>query len=85
METGLALAKFHLGQLEGPDREAKRLAELRDPNHRLLAEIWLAIDDHEQAGIEAGLATERRQREALTRAAAMAPGGAAVWIGAPVS
>jgi hypothetical protein len=48
-ETGLALAKFHLGQLAEPDREAERLAQLRKPAHRLIALLWLAIGDHEQA------------------------------------
>ena len=48
-ETGLALAKFHLGQLADPVHEAERLAQLRQPAHRLLALLWLAIGDHEQA------------------------------------
>jgi Domain of unknown function (DUF4062) len=48
-ETGLALAKFHLSQLAEPSREAERLAQLRKPAHRLLALLWLAIGDHEQA------------------------------------
>ena len=50
-ETGLALAKHHLGQLTGDDArsEAERLAQLRDPAHRTLALLWLALGDHEQA------------------------------------
>ena len=48
-ETGLALAKHHLGQLAEPQREAERLAQLRQPAHRLLAQLWLALGDHEQA------------------------------------
>ena len=48
-ETGLALAKFHLGQLAEPGQEAERLAQLREPAHRLLALLWLAIGDHKQA------------------------------------
>lgn len=48
-ETGLALAKHHLGQLAEPQREAERLAQLRKPAHRLLAQLWLALGDHEQA------------------------------------
>ncbi|MER0203699.1 MAG: hypothetical protein DU480_07535 [Nitrosomonas sp.] len=50
-ETGLALAKFHLGQLAGDDArsEAERLAQLRQPAHRILAMLWLAIGDHERA------------------------------------
>lgn len=48
-ETGLALAKFHLGQLPDPRHEAEQLAKLNEPAHRRLAELWLAIGDHEQA------------------------------------
>ncbi len=48
-ETGLALAKFHLGQLVEPQHEAKRLAQLREPAHYLLAKLWLAIDNKAQA------------------------------------
>ncbi len=49
-ETGLALAKFHLGQLTGDDArsEAERLAQLVTGN-RYLALLWLAIGDSEQA------------------------------------
>lgn len=48
-ETGLALAKHHLGQLAHPREEAERLAQLRDPAHRLLAQLWLALGDPAQA------------------------------------
>lgn len=50
-ETGLALAKFHLGQLTGDDarNEAKRLAQLRQPAHRILAMFWSAIGNLDQA------------------------------------
>jgi tetratricopeptide (TPR) repeat protein len=48
-ETALALAKFHLGQFAEPMREAGRLAQLRDPAHRYLAQLWLALGDTEQA------------------------------------
>ena len=48
-ETGLALAKHHLGQLAEPQREAERLAQLRKPAHRLLAQLWFALDDPAQA------------------------------------
>lgn len=48
-ETGLALAKHHLGQLANPREEAERLAQLRAPAHRLLAQLWLALGDPEQA------------------------------------
>ncbi len=48
-ETGLALAKHHLGQLAEPQREAERLSGLRNPAHRLLARLWLALGDDEQA------------------------------------
>ena len=50
-ETGLALAKHHLGQLTGDDArsEAERLTGLRQPAHRTLALLWLALGDHEHA------------------------------------
>jgi hypothetical protein len=48
-ETGLALAKQHLGQLADPREEAERLAQLRNPAHRLLGMLWLAIGDTEKA------------------------------------
>ncbi|MEQ1903751.1 MAG: hypothetical protein ABL888_06180 [Pirellulaceae bacterium] len=50
-ETGLALAKHHLGQLTGDTArsEAERLAELRHPAHRTLALLWLALGDLDQA------------------------------------
>lgn len=48
-ETGLALAKHHLDQLADPREEAERLAQLRNPEHRLLAMLWLAIGDSAQA------------------------------------
>lgn len=48
-ETGLALAKFHLGQLPSPRDEAERLAHLHNPAHRYLAMLWLAVGDTEQA------------------------------------
>lgn len=47
-ETGVALAKHHLGQLVEPQREAERLAQLRKPAHRTLAQLWLALGDPEQ-------------------------------------
>jgi hypothetical protein len=48
-ETGLALAKFHLGQLTDPASELERLSQLRNPAHRLLALLHLAIGEIEQA------------------------------------
>ena len=48
-ETGLALAKHHLCQLAYPREEAERLAQLRNPAHRLLAQLWLALGDPGQA------------------------------------
>lgn len=48
-ETLLALARFHLGQLPDPRQEAERLAKAKNPFHRGLAELWLAIGDHDQA------------------------------------
>jgi hypothetical protein len=43
------LAKFHLGQLPDPRHEAEQLAKARDPAHRVLANLWFAIGDAEQA------------------------------------
>lgn len=48
-ETGLALAKHHLGHLAEPQGEAERLALLREPAYRLLAQLWLALGDPAQA------------------------------------
>ncbi|HXB71217.1 MAG TPA: DUF4062 domain-containing protein [Candidatus Acidoferrales bacterium] len=48
-ETRLALARFQLGQLSDPRREAEQLASARRPPHRALADLWLAIGDREQA------------------------------------
>ena len=40
-ETGLALAKHHLGQLADPHREAERLAQAGTDHH--LAQLWLSL------------------------------------------
>jgi hypothetical protein len=50
-EIGLALAKFHLGQLGKDDArsEAERLAELPNAAHRFLARLWQAIGGIEEA------------------------------------
>ena len=50
-ETGLALAKHHLGQLTGDAArsEAERLAQLRQPAHRYLAMLWREIGDLNEA------------------------------------
>jgi hypothetical protein len=48
-ETQLALAQFQLGQLADPRREAEQLASARQPSHRALADLWLAIGDREKA------------------------------------
>jgi hypothetical protein len=50
-ETGLALAKHHFGQLTGDAArsEAERLAGLRQPAHRTLAQLWLALGDRAKA------------------------------------
>jgi hypothetical protein len=51
-ETGLALAKLHLGQFHTPDEarhEAERLSNLREPAYRYLAMLWREIGDLEQA------------------------------------
>lgn len=48
-ETQLALAKFRLMQLPDHRREAEYLSKTKQPAHRALAELWLAIDNREQA------------------------------------
>jgi tetratricopeptide (TPR) repeat protein len=48
-ETGLALAKQHLGQFADPYTEAERLALARKPAYRLLGRLWLACGNLEQA------------------------------------
>jgi hypothetical protein len=48
-ETQLAIAKFQLGSLVDPRQEAQRLAQFKVPDHRALAELWLAIREREQA------------------------------------
>ncbi|MFZ2276776.1 MAG: SIR2 family protein [Prosthecobacter sp.] len=50
-ETGLALAKHHLGQFtsEEAHSEALRLVQLRDPAHRLLAQFWQALGEPDQS------------------------------------
>ncbi len=52
-ETRLALAKFHLGQHAEPRQEAERLAGLKNPARRALAELWLAIGAVERAKAQA--------------------------------
>ncbi len=51
-EAGLALAKLRLGRFPSPAaarQEAEHLAAQRDPHHRTLAELWMAIGDQAQA------------------------------------
>ncbi|HEV7670240.1 MAG TPA: DUF4062 domain-containing protein [Thermoanaerobaculia bacterium] len=48
-ETGLALAKHKIGQLVDPIQETERLAELRRPANRLLAQLWLSLSEPEKA------------------------------------
>jgi hypothetical protein len=50
-EAGLALAKFHLGQLPDSRYQAEQLSRSRVTrvSHRTLAELWLVIGDSEQA------------------------------------
>jgi hypothetical protein len=48
-ETGLALAKVHLGELTEPRREAERLTGMRYVSCRYLAMLWQAIGDDDQA------------------------------------
>ncbi|HEX6183377.1 MAG TPA: DUF4062 domain-containing protein [Pyrinomonadaceae bacterium] len=48
-EALLLLAKFRLGQSPAPRDEAEQIAKAKDPPHRVLAELWLAMGDREQA------------------------------------
>lgn len=48
-ETGLALAKLRIGQLAAPEQEAERLAQLRRPAQRYLAELWRSCGRVEQS------------------------------------
>ncbi len=48
-EPQLALANFHLGRLSDPRVEAEQLAGIEGVDQGPLAELWLAIGDHEQA------------------------------------
>jgi tetratricopeptide (TPR) repeat protein len=48
-ETQLVTARFHLGQLADPRAAVEELANAREPFHRGLADLWLAIGEHEQA------------------------------------
>ncbi len=57
-ETQYALARMHLDQLSNSSNEAERLARIRKPAHRHLAELWLAIGDLEKAIKHARLAYE---------------------------
>jgi hypothetical protein len=49
VEAGLVLAKFHLGQLAVPRDEVEQLARMRNPAHRLVATLWHALHEKEQA------------------------------------
>jgi hypothetical protein len=50
-ETGLALAKVQLRQLTGDEarNEAQRLAQLHEPAHLILAQLWRMLGDLDQA------------------------------------
>jgi hypothetical protein len=55
-ETQLVLARFQLGQLTDPRREAEQLAKANRKSHRELGELWFAIGDSDQGkkhGLEA--------------------------------
>ncbi|KJK42818.1 hypothetical protein UK23_35460 [Lentzea aerocolonigenes] len=58
-EACLALAQFHLGQLEAPVDHAEWLAAGREPDHLPLARLWLALGDTARAE-EHALAAHRR-------------------------
>ena len=48
-EALLALARFYLNDLSNPCDEAERLSMYRKLSHLIIAELWLAIGDREQA------------------------------------
>lgn len=48
-EVGLLLAKFKAGQIPAPRDEAEQMAQAKERSHQMLAELWLAMGDHEQA------------------------------------
>jgi tetratricopeptide (TPR) repeat protein len=48
-ETGLAIAKNKLSQLDEPHREAERLSQQRYVSNRLLAQLWLDLGNSEKA------------------------------------
>ena len=52
-EALLALARLHLNQLPAAREEAKRLSAGRAPAHLLLAELWRALGDTQQAAVHA--------------------------------
>jgi tetratricopeptide (TPR) repeat protein len=55
-EVELIIAKFQLGELSDPRQEAERLSQSKEPLHQSVAELWLAIGNHEQAKEHALLA-----------------------------
>lgn len=55
-ESRLAAARFHLGQLAEPVREAERIAARKGVAHQAVAELWLTIGEREQAKKHALLA-----------------------------
>jgi len=48
-EARLALARFRLGHVEEARIEAERLSELKNSPDLPLAELWLALEEHERA------------------------------------
>jgi tetratricopeptide (TPR) repeat protein len=49
VEAKLCLARLYLGQLSTPQEEIERLEKANEPAHLTLAELWLAIGNHEEA------------------------------------
>lgn len=60
---------------------AGAIARLDGATVPVVEQLRTAIDDHERATIETHRAAEQRWWALVERAAAMAPGGAAVWLG----
>ncbi len=60
---------------------ARTIALLDGATVPVLESLRAALDDHERADLEVEQAARRRWQALVEQAAAMAPGGAAVWIG----
>jgi hypothetical protein len=65
------------------DAGASVIARLDGASPQTLLSLREAIDEFERAELEAARAAEARWWDLLAQAAAIAPGGAALWLGSP--